>query len=131
MSEHSHDHGHGDDHGHVHPHGDGNGHARVPEATHGPSPAASVILELSEHIGALIIDAAAEQTGVEIEISRAGAEIRTHSMVRERITEPTRQYSAVYPSLEAGEYTIWHETGDPAGKVTVRGGQVTRFALTG
>jgi len=131
MSEHSHDHEHEHEHGdgHVHPHP--HPHVRAPEAVHGPSPAASVILELSEHVGALIIDAKAELTGVEIEISRAGAEIRTHSMVRERITVPTRQYSAVYPSLEEGEYTIWHESGDPAGKVTVQGGQVARFALTG
>lgn len=141
----SHDHGHehsdgqgqgddhGHDHGHTHSHDHGQGHepGRAPEAVHGPSPAASVVLELSEHVGALIIDTAPELTGVEIEISRAGAEVRTHSMVRERLTQPARQYSAVYPALEAGEYTIWHETGDPAGKVTILGGQVTRYAMAG
>ena len=133
MNEHSHDHEHGQehDHDHAHEHEHDHSHVRTPEASYGPSPAASVILELSEHVGALIIDTAAELTGVEIEISKAGAPVRTHSMVRERITRPTRQYSAVYPALEAGDYTIWHESGDPAGTVTVLGGQVARFALAG
>jgi hypothetical protein len=99
------------------------------ESAYGASPAASVILELSDRVGALIIDAAAELTGAEIEISRAGAAVRTHSMVRERLTLPDRQYNAVYPSLEAGDYTVWHEDGAAAGTVTVLGGQVTRFAL--
>ena len=127
--EHSDDHGHDHDHAHSHDHDHGHEQSRAPEAVHGPSPAASVVLELSEHVGALIIDTAPELTGVEIEISRAGAEVRTHSMVRERLTQPNRQYSAVYPALEAGEYTVWHETGDPAGKVTILGGQVTRYAM--
>ena len=100
------------------------------ECAHGASAAASVILELSEQIGALIIDAAADQVGAEIEISRADAEVRTHSMVRERLTHPVRQYSAVYPSLEAGDYTIWRENGGAAGTVTIHGGRVTRYALT-
>lgn len=137
--DHDHDHEHGDDHAHDHGHAhshdhghdDGHERKRAPEAVHGPSAAASVVLELSEHVGALIIDTAPELTGVEIEISRAGAEVRTHSMVRERLTEPARQYSAVYPALEAGDYTIWHETGDPAGQVTILGGQVTRYAMAG
>ena len=133
MNEHSHDHDHGHEHGHDHDHSHDHEHSpvRTPEASYGPSAAASVILELSEHVGALIIDTAAELTGVEIEISKAGAPVRTHSMVRERITKPAHQYSAVYPALEAGDYTIWHENGGPAGTVTVLGGQVTRYALVG
>ncbi|HEV2636455.1 MAG TPA: hypothetical protein VGX23_14990 [Actinocrinis sp.] len=102
-------------------------HDHTREAAHGPSPAASVVLELTDRIGALIIDATADLVGTEIEISRAGTATRTHSMVRERLTEPHRQYSAVYPSLEAGEYTIWHEDGDSTATITVTAGHVARF----
>jgi hypothetical protein len=140
MSEHSHDHGSGHDHDHEHEHSHGHSHDHAPEdqhghepsreAIHGPSPAASVILELSDRIGALIIEASAELTGVEIEISLVGATVRTHSMVRERLTQPVRQYSAVYPALEAGDYVIWQVNGGQAGTVTVPGGEVTRYALT-
>jgi hypothetical protein len=53
-------------------------------------------------------------------------DIRTHSMVRERVTQPSRHYSAVYPSLEAGEFTLQHE-GRTAATVNAHGGQVTRI----
>jgi hypothetical protein len=103
------------------------------EQTYGPSPAASVILHLSERIGALIIDTDADLTGVEIEISPVASDgphvHRTHSMVRERLTEP-RQFSAVYPSLEAGDYTIWRNADTPVATVTIHGGSITRHTWT-
>jgi hypothetical protein len=34
-------------------------------------------------------------------------------------------YAAVYPSLPAGPYTIWHDEHSPAAKVTIDSGQVT------
>ena len=96
------------------------------ETVPGPSGPGSVVLEIGEGIGALVLDAPAGLIGREIEISPSGGR-RTHSLVRERDTGQGITYAAVYPGLAVGEYTVWLDDGTPAGKVTVRGGQVTRF----
>ncbi len=100
---------------------------------HGPSDTASVVLDIGGPIGALILRAGAADLGREIEISRvpapgAPAPVRTHSMVRERLTEP-RTYDAVYPDLHEGRYTIWADASTPAGTVTITGGQISTFTL--
>lgn len=111
----------------------------MPEHIHGPSPAGSVVLNLGENIGALILEADASLLGVEIEISRAdlgaGSDEhvhahRTHSMVRERHTVPNPRYDAVYPDLEAGRYTIWRDVDTPDATITVVGGQITTHAFS-
>jgi hypothetical protein len=97
------------------------------EIVPGPSGPGSVVLELGEGIGALVLDTTAERRGHEIEISPSGGGHRTHSLVRERRTGQGITYAAVYPGLAADEYTVWLDDGNPAGRVTIRGGQVTRF----
>lgn len=99
---------------------------------HGPSAPASVVLDIGGEIGALILQADAAHLGREIEISPVprpnGPEpVRTHSMIRERRTTPPT-YDAVYPDLHAGEYTVWRAD-EPAGTVTITGGQITFFAF--
>jgi hypothetical protein len=99
------------------------------ESVPGPSSAGSVILDLGAGVGALILDTPAELTGREIEISPVGPGTgahRTHSLVRERRTGAGPHYAAVYPSLPAGEYTIWQDAVTPTGTVNIDGGQVTR-----
>ena len=108
-----------------------NGHAHH---LHGPSATGSVVLDLGGSIGALILEADAARLGEEIEISRVTAEgeppaPRTHSMVRERRTDPP-SYDAVYPDLYEGEYTIWADPTTPAGTVTITGGQISKFTLS-
>ena len=97
----------------------------------GPSRPGSVVLDLGEGVGALIVDAPPERCGDEIEISASGdfrsGGRRTHSLVRERRTAAGTSYAAVYPGLPAGRYLIWRHTGTPAGEVTIDGGMVTRF----
>jgi hypothetical protein len=98
----------------------------------GPSGAGSVVLDLGEGIGALILDTSAELAGREIEISpaRGGASAstrRTHSLVRERRTGAGLSYAAVYPGLAVGDYTIWQDPVTPAATITVHSGQVTRY----
>jgi hypothetical protein len=96
----------------------------------GPSGPGSVILEVGNDIGALILDAPAGLNGREIEISPAagGAGARqTHSLVRERTTAAGTSYAAVYVSLAAGDYVVWRDDDTPAGTVTVRGGQISHF----
>lgn len=100
---------------------------------HGPSNTASVVLDIGGRIGALILRTDAACLGREIEISRSdrpgdAAAPRTHSMVRERLTEP-RTYDAVYPDLHEGDYTIWADESTPAGFVNVTGGQISTFTL--
>jgi len=113
----------------------------------GPSSAGSVVLELGDTVGVLVLEATLELNGREIEISpvdgthnydhdhdhdhvhsdtRAHAH-RTHSMVRERGTAAGKSYAAVYPGLAVGTYTVWRDHDTPAGTVTIDGGRVTRY----
>ena len=117
----------------------------------GPSSAGSVVLELGDAVGVLVLEATVELNGREIEISpvdglhdhahdhihghdhnhghgdaHAHAH-RTHSMVRERGTAAGKSYAAVYPGLAVGTYTVWRDRDTPAGTVTIGGGRVTRY----
>ena len=116
----------------------------------GPSSAGSVVLELGDTVGVLVLEATAELNGREIEISPVGgtdhhddhdhahggghAHVhvhahahRTHSMVRERGTAAGKSYAAVYPGLAVGTYTVWRDRDTPVGTVTIDGGRVTRY----
>jgi hypothetical protein len=112
----------------------------------GPSSAGSVVLELGDAVGVLVIEATVELNGREIEISpvegtdhhdhprdhdhahdhNARAH-RTHSRVRERGTAAGTSYAAVYPGVAAGPYTVWRDPDTPVGIVTIDGGRVTRY----
>jgi hypothetical protein len=96
----------------------------------GPSGPGSVVLDLGNDVGALVLQTPAALLGQEIEISPVGAVTaagRTHSLVRERKTAAGTSYAAVYPGLVAGRYRIWRHTDTPVGEVTIDGGRVTRF----
>ena len=101
--------------------------------TYGPSTTASVILDIGGQIGALILETDASRLGEEIEISPVPRDgeietVRTHSMVRERHTDPV-SFDAVYPDLHEGDYTVWSDEHTPAGTIAITGGQITRFRL--
>jgi hypothetical protein len=113
----------------------------------GPSSAGSVVLELGDAVGVLVLEASAELNGREIEISPVDGihdhdhhhdhardhahgdalAHRTHSMVRERGTAAGTSYAAVYPGLAVGRYTVWRDHDTPVGTVTIDGGRVTRY----
>jgi hypothetical protein len=100
------------------------------EHVSGVSGAGSVVLDLGDSVGALVLEAPAELDGREIEISPAGGGAgarRTHALVRRRETGTGTSYAAVYPGLAAGGYTVWRDAGTPAGTVVVDGGRVARF----
>jgi hypothetical protein len=119
----------------------------------GPSSAGSVVLELGDTVGVLVLEATVELNGREIEISpvdgthdhdhhhdhdhdRAhgdahGHSRRTHSMVRERGTAAGKSYAAVYPGLAVGTYTVWRDRDTPVGTVAIGGGRVTRYRWPG
>ena len=72
------------------------------EPVPGPSRSGSVILDLGPGVGALVLHAAPEMDGQEIEVSPLGSGApahRTHSRVRPRKTGGETQYAAVYPQL--------------------------------
>jgi hypothetical protein len=92
---------------------------------YGPTGPGTVILELGEHVGALILEVPPALAGREIEISPIGGGPRTHSMVRERRTAAGVSYAAVYPNLPAADYVIWHDENAPAATVRVCPAQPT------
>jgi hypothetical protein len=39
-------------------------------------------------------------------------------------------YTAVFPGVPAGEYTVWNRDGSPHAAITVHGGQVTQLTMS-
>jgi len=97
------------------------------EPVAGPSGPGTVVLELGDDVGALVLYTPAGLDGREIEISRdddPGGH-RTHSQVRPRHLATVTSYAAVYPGLSAGTYTIWADEHHPAATAVITGGRVT------
>jgi hypothetical protein len=90
-----------------------------------------MLLDIGGDIGALVIHTGPEHGEVEIEISPAddGTAPRTHNQVHARHNQHGTSFSAVFPSVPAGEYTVWGSDDTPAAKVVVRGGYVTEHHL--
>lgn len=98
------------------------------ESQLGPSQDGTVMLDIGGDVGALVIQAPPAWLGLEIELSRAGTDgHRTHVAVRERVGSGPTRYAAVYPSLYAGEYTIWGQDGRALGTVAIAGGKVAEL----
>ena len=87
----------------------------------------SLVLDIGADIGALIIHADPDLSEVEIEISPGHdpATPRTHNVVHARHGRQGTAHSAVFPSVPAGDYTIWRPGGGPKARITVHGGQIT------
>jgi hypothetical protein len=94
---------------------------------YGPTGPGSVILELGEHVGALILEVPSALAGREIDISPISGGPRTHSMVRERSTAAGVSYAAVYPNLPATDYVIWRDETTPAATVAVSPARPTTY----
>jgi hypothetical protein len=86
----------------------------------------SVVLDIGQDVGALIIYTEAALRGREIEVSpRGSVATRTHVQVLERRINGQPVFAAVFPGLRAGDYHIWDEAPNPRGIVTIIGGEVT------
>ncbi len=46
---------------------------------------------------------------------------------QERRGDGQSQYAAVFPALEAGDYTVWDPEGEPTDRITVAGGSVSQL----
>jgi len=69
----------------------------------------SVVLDIGEDVGALVLYTGAELHGHEIEVSPLGAEPsarRVHSAVLERSVNGRILYAATYPELPVGAYEV-------------------------
>jgi hypothetical protein len=100
-------------------------HEHAHHHAYGPTGRGAVLADLGEDRGALVLYVPEERRGEEIEISAdpLGA-VRTHVAVRERRIGTNAVFAAFYPSLPAGEHTIWQGP-IPIERCTIRGGEVT------
>jgi hypothetical protein len=102
-------------HGHHHEHHDHSGGSN------------NLVLDIGGDVGALLIYTGAELDKAEIEISPGpdpGAP-RSHNQVHARTNGSRTGYTAVFPSVPAGDYTIWRPDGRAKASVIIHGGQVT------
>ncbi len=92
----------------------------------------AVVLDIGGDIGALVVYTGAEDDAAEIDISSGTDPTapRSHNQVHPRRAPAGTIYSAVYPSLAAGEYTLWRDEHAPEATVMIRGGQVTEYHLS-
>jgi hypothetical protein len=92
----------------------------------------SLVLDIGGDVGALLLTTGPELAEEEIEIS-PGVDPTTkrgHNVVHARRDRGVvAAYSAVFPSLLAGEYTVWNRDGSAHAVITVHGGQVTHHAM--
>ncbi len=80
----------------------------------------SVVLDVGDDVGALLIHTGAARVGEEIEVTpvdRAGR--RTHVAVLTRRVGDRIAHAAVFASLRAGEYAVLHCDGTEAARVRV------------
>jgi hypothetical protein len=84
----------------------------------------TVVLDIGQDVGALIIYTTAELRGREIEVSPRGSATRVHVEVLERRIDGRPVFAAVFPGLRAGHYDIWENFPESGGTVTVVGGKV-------
>jgi len=109
--------------GHVHKHATGD------LASHHAA-SASVALDIGEGRGALVIYPTDRYRGTEIEISRAdGDGRRVHTGVHDRSTQAGSRLTAIFGSLEAGEYIVWADETTARTTVMVSEGAVTELFL--
>ena len=100
------------------------------QSAHGSQ--AAVILDIGGDVGALVLYTGAEDDAAEIDISPGSdpAAPRSHNQVHPRRAPAGTVYSAVYPALAAGEYTLWRDEHTPEATITIQGGHVTEHRLS-
>ncbi|MHB8621045.1 MAG: phospholipase [Chloroflexota bacterium] len=86
------------------------------------------VLDIGQDAGALVVYTPESLNGEEVEISsNLGGARKVHTGVVERGINGAPVCAAVFPSLLAGDYTIWRPDPPPDGGFTIMGGQVTEL----
>ncbi len=91
-----------------------------------PTPA-SVLVEVGNGNGALVLFLGDSFRDREIEISRLGSTARVHTGVLERRTAAGRVLAAVFGSLPAGRYVVWGDAQSALDEVAVASGRVSEW----
>jgi hypothetical protein len=93
-----------------------------------PSEHATVMLDIGDGVGALVVHTPSSMGGLEIDINRRGeATAFVHTAVRERRLPHGSVYAAVYPELPEGDYTLIDVDGRAHRDVHVESGRVTEI----
>lgn len=88
----------------------------------------SVVLDIGDDVGALILYTSPELHQREIDVSPIGNDrARVHSAVLERSVGGQVVYAAVYPELPEGDYCVWADQATPT--VTITAGAVTELGI--
>jgi hypothetical protein len=91
---------------------------------------ASVALDIGDGQGALVIYPSEHYRGLEIEISRAdGLGHRVHTGVHDRATRAGTVLTAIFGSLETGEYVVLADETTEGAQVIVTDGELTEIRL--
>jgi hypothetical protein len=91
-----------------------------------PSWDGSVVLDIGNDVGALVLHTSVEWLGREIDLIPDDRSIpHTHSAVRERRLPNGSSYAAVYPQLQEGHYTVEGSRQ----RLVIVGGRVTEIEL--
>jgi hypothetical protein len=91
-----------------------------------PSGHATVMLDIGDGVGALVVHTPKDCNGLEIEIRRPGETRQlTHTEVRERVLPDCSVYAGVFPAIVAGTYTLVGVDGRPDREVNIGDGAVT------
>jgi hypothetical protein len=93
-----------------------------------PSGQATVMLDIGDGVGALVVHTPATLAGTEIEIRKPGETRQlTHTEVRERRLGDGSVYAGVFPAIVAGTYTLVGADGRPDREITIGDGTVTEI----
>jgi hypothetical protein len=93
-----------------------------------PSGNATVMLDIGEGVGALVVHTPAALAGIEIELARRGEAVQfVHTEVRERRLPAGLVYAGVYPAVPEGQYTLLDLDGTARCDCTIRSGSVTEL----
>jgi hypothetical protein len=88
----------------------------------------SVMLDIGEDVGALVVHVDSPLLGHEVEARPVGGPQRPmHADVLERQTPHGPLYAVVIPGLLAGRYTVWLDGSLPWGDVEVSAGLVAEL----
>jgi len=97
-----------------------------------PSGVGTVLLDIGDGVGALVVHAPAALCGVEVEIARRGETTAfVHTEVRERRLPEGTVYAGVFMELPEGDYTLLDVAARPDRNVTIRSGCVTEVSVPG
>ena len=94
-------------------------------------PDETLVLDIGDGIGALLLVTDPSWIGEEVDVTPAGAprSHHVHTVIRRRRAGTADIAVGVYPELPAGDYTVWGLDDRPAGDVTIRSGQVSELSL--